>query len=237
MKYHEIDMVGKFFVEEVSSNPAWVAADERRFIYNSTDKTLYYGGDASWLEVAAGAVGGSGDLSNYALIASDNAWSAHQTPVGGSTYNLGSVGATWLNVYADNIVGTATEATYADVAEIYKTPEELPVGTVVTVAWQGDDDVEVVPTMGMTDDVIGVVSENPAYLMNKDGEGQAVGLIGKLPIRVTGKVKKGEALCSSDNGTASKYLGLENGSGYKFAYALENKDTKDEATIMCLLRK
>jgi len=236
MKYHEVEMVGKFFIQQVASTPGWVAADEGRFIYNSGDKTLYYGGDAAWLEVAAGSVGAGGDLSNYAQFGTDNAW-VTQTPDGGSTYNLGAPGTTWANIYADNIVGTATEATYADVAEIYKTPEELPIGTVVMVDWQGDDNVEVVPTMGMTDDVIGVVSENPAYLMNKDGEGQAIGLLGKLPIRVTGKVKKGEALCSGDDGTASKYLGLENGSGYKFAYALENKDTKDEATIMCLLRK
>ncbi len=59
MKYHEIEMAGKFWAQIVSSNPAWVAADEGRFIYNSTDKTLYYAGDAAWLEVAAGAVGGN----------------------------------------------------------------------------------------------------------------------------------------------------------------------------------
>jgi len=230
MKYHEIEMAGKFLIQKVSSNPAWTAADTGRLIYNTTVNKAYLGTNVAWVEYAIG------NLANYALIASDNAWAADQTPTIDNTYSLGSTEKRWQTCFAEIFEGTVTTATYADVAEIYKTSEQLPIGTVVTVC-EDDGDAEVSPTMGMTDDVIGVVSEFPAFLMNREGEGQPIGLIGKLPIRVVGKVKKGEALCSAENGTARKYLGLENGYGYKFAYALETKTDEDERLIMCLLRK
>jgi len=35
-----------------------------------------------------------------------------------------------------------------------------------------------------------VISEKPAYLMNSAAEGQAVGLKGRVPVRVVGAVKK-----------------------------------------------
>jgi len=231
MKYHEIEMTGKFWVEVLASAPAWTANDEGRLIYIETGDLFYYGTSTAWTRVAAG------NLSLYALKASDNAWTATQSPNTNNGYNLGQTGKRWNTVYATTFDGTTTTATYADVAEIYKTSEELPIGTVVMVDWQGSDDTEVIPTMGITDDVIGVISEKPGFLLNKGSEGQAVGLIGKLPIRVVGKIKKGSALSSGVNGTASKYKGIENGSCYKFAYALENKDTVEEGLIMCLLKK
>ena len=231
MNYHEIIMSGKFWVEVLTTAPAWVAADEGRFIYVTTGDLFYYGTSTAWTRVAAG------DLSLYALKAADNAWTASQLPNDDNTFYLGSALKRWKTCFAEVFEGTVTTATYADVAEIYKTSDELPIGTVVMVNWQGDDDAEVVPTIGMTDDVIGVVSEKPGFLLNKGSEGQAIGLIGKLPIRIVGKIEKGMAVCSGENGTASKYLSLENGSGYKFAYALENKDTAEEGLVMCLLRK
>ena len=54
--------------------------------------------------------------------------------------------------------------------------------------------------------VAGVVSTNPAYLMNTDCAGKytvALALQGRVPCKVKGKIKKGDMLVSAGNGFAS----------------------------------
>jgi hypothetical protein len=53
--------------------------------------------------------------------------------------------------------------------------------------------------------VAGVVSSNPAYLMNADAKGEhmvAIALQGRVPVRVQGSVAKGDMLVSAPNGYA-----------------------------------
>ena len=45
--------------------------------------------------------------------------------------------------------------------------------------------------------VAGVISTDPAYMMNSDGEGQYVALTGRVPCKVSGPVAKGDLLVSS----------------------------------------
>ena len=45
--------------------------------------------------------------------------------------------------------------------------------------------------------VAGVISENPAYIMNDESEGQTVALAGKVPCRVQGTVSRGDLLTTS----------------------------------------
>jgi len=101
------------------------------------------------------------------------------------------------DLYANVFHGTATEAQYADLAEKYATDLEYEVGTVVTVGGEKE-----VTASKFGDRAIGVISANPAYLMNKDAEGQAVALKGRVPVKVSGAVKKGDRLVASANGTA-----------------------------------
>ena len=52
-------------------------------------------------------------------------------------------------------------------------------------------------------DVFGVISSNPAYLMNSEATGQPVALAGRVPVKVTGPVRKGDVLiCSNTPGHA-----------------------------------
>ena len=44
----------------------------------------------------------------------------------------------------------------------------------------------------------GVVSTDPAYLMNSEAEGVAVALRGRIPCKVAGVVNKGDVLITSD---------------------------------------
>ena len=89
---------------------------------------------------------------------------------------------------------TATAAQYADLAEVYESDDNYEPGTVVVFG--GDKEVT---QCKMLQDlrVAGVVSTNPAYLMNKDANGVAVALRGKVPCKVEGPVRKGDVLVTN----------------------------------------
>ena len=90
--------------------------------------------------------------------------------------------------------GTATSARYADLAEKYASDEELEAGTVV--CFGGDAEVTACD-VDSCHAVAGVISTDPAYMMNSDAEGQYVALAGRVPCKVTGPVAKGDLLVSS----------------------------------------
>jgi len=41
-----------------------------------------------------------------------------------------------------------------------------------------------------TKKVNAVISSKPSFLMNKDGKGQAIALVGRVPVLVKGKIEK-----------------------------------------------
>lgn len=122
---------------------------------------------------------------------------------GGSngTGNIGSAGSKFNTVFA-----VATSAQYADLAECYLADAKYEPGTVVMLGGS----VEI--TQCNNDNcsaVAGVVSTNPAHLMNSDLTGDhvtAVALIGRVPCKVTGTVRKGDLMVSAGNGRARAEL-------------------------------
>ena len=100
------------------------------------------------------------------------------------------------------LTGTATRARYGDLAEKYLADRNYEPGTVVSVG--GEKEITA-STIG--DRPIGVISTNPAYMMNMDLEGGIyVALKGRVPVKVTGPVKKGDKLVANIEGTASVAL-------------------------------
>lgn len=95
--------------------------------------------------------------------------------------------------------GTATAALYADLAEKYLADQEYEVGTVVAVGGPAE-----VTACQAGDRAFGAVSANPAFKMN-DGlsGGTYIALKGRVPIKVSGPVNKGDKLIAHDNGSAS----------------------------------
>jgi hypothetical protein len=94
------------------------------------------------------------------------------------------------NFAAGTMTATATSAQYADLAEIYVADAELAPGTVVVVGGEAE-----ITAAGPDDEYIaGVISTAPAYLMNSAVDGEAVALVGRVPVRVVGAVNKGEAV-------------------------------------------
>jgi len=115
------------------------------------------------------------------------------------------------NVTGNYFLGTATSAQYADLAEIYSADEEYEPGTVVKIGGEK----EITQTTNHADtEVFGVISTDPAYLMNSEAEGLPVALTGRVPVKVIGKIKKGERLVSSDE------------PGYAWALGSDEYDTR-----------
>ena len=145
-------------------------------------------------------------------------------PAADASYNIGSSLLGYNTVYAK-----ATSAQYADLAEKYETDSEYEVGTVVIIG--GEKEVTK-STISNDTRVAGVISEDPAYLMNDNSEGQAVALVGKVKCKVHGIISKGDLLttCGTHPGCAQKALTPVLGS--IVGKAMENKESAEESTIL-----
>mgnify|MGYP006271848305 CR=1 FL=1 len=123
--------------------------------------------------------------------------------------------------------GRATSASYADLAEKYTTDKEYSVGTVMVVAMGGDS--ECTQSFAPGQIAVGVISEYPAFLMNKDAPGQAIALRGRVPVRVVGPISKGQTVIASNDGRA--IYGMVN----PVAIALESNMDFNEKLVECVI--
>jgi hypothetical protein len=97
--------------------------------------------------------------------------------------------------------GSRLNATYADLAEYYEADKIYEPGTVLEFG----GDKEVTLAEALTPRVAGVVSTNPAYVMNSTCEGEhivAIALQGRVPCKVRGPIRKGDMLVSAGGGFA-----------------------------------
>lgn len=155
----------------------------------------------------------------------------------GETYRSSAIAATGNTIAARDATGnltavvfngTATAARYADLAEKYLSDAEYEAGTVVCIG--GEQEITAV-TWGKR--AIGVISTNPAFMMNKDLEGGVyVALKGRVPVKVIGRIKKGEDLIAANNGCAM--MAVPHASNV-FAVALESSDDEGIKTIEALV--
>jgi hypothetical protein len=136
------------------------------------------------------------NLSSGSFMRSDAAdtHSGTITPSADNSIDLGSGSKRYNEVYAVTFQGTATSAKYADLAEKYESDEELEAGTVV--CFGGEKEITACEQEAHHA-VAGVISTDPAYMMNSDADGQYVALTGRVPTKVTGPVAKGDLLVSS----------------------------------------
>lgn len=118
----------------------------------------------------------------------------------GNVLTGGEVSATG-NVIGSYFVGTATSAQYADIAENYTADAEYAPGTVLEFGGSA----EVTVATDETPRVAGIVSTQPAHLMNSMLHSEhvvALALLGRVPCRVRGNVAKGDMLVSGGDGYA-----------------------------------
>ena len=132
--------------------------------------------------------------------------------------------------------GSRLTATYADLAERFEADAYYDAGTVVELG--GDKEITSVK-YELSEDIFGVISDTAAYLMNS-GAGDnithpPVAMTGRVQVKVTGIVKKGERLVSAGKGLARAAQSGEATAFNVIGRALENKITHDIGTVLAIV--
>jgi|14_taG_2_1085336.scaffolds.fasta_scaffold07893_2 hypothetical protein len=118
----------------------------------------------------------------------------------GQSDGVGNIGSS--SVGFNTVHAKATSAQYADLAEIYKIDVECAPSTVVVFG--GAEEITQ-STISHDRKVAGVISTQPAHLMNSTAKGQPVALQGRVPCKVIGPIKQGELVVTSNiPGTAQR---------------------------------
>jgi len=129
-------------------------------------------------------VGGSGIVTFAAAGILNN--------MGNGVGNIGNTTGQFNTIFAK-----ATSAQYADVAEKYLADRSYEPGTVVEIGGAA----EVTETCAFASTrVAGVISTDPALIMNSGAQGDhvvTVALLGRVPCQVAGRIRRGDLLCSS----------------------------------------
>jgi hypothetical protein len=158
-------------------------------------------------------------------------------PDADSTRNLGSSIRKYADIYCVNLFGTATEAEYADLAERFEADSVYEPGTVVELG--GEKEITAVESE-LSDKVFGVISTQPGFLLNgragKNDTHPAVALSGRVPVKVIGKVNRGDRLVSAGNGLARAANVGEATSFNVIGRSLETKNTIDVGIINAIVK-
>jgi hypothetical protein len=167
----------------------------------------------------------SGNLSvSTGLITAGGIINANSNAVG----NIGS-----STGYFNTVFAKATSAQYADLAENYVSDADYDPGTVVIFG--GGEEITI--SLESADErVAGVISANPAHLMNAGSDGLAVALRGRVPVRVVGPVIKGDSLVTSNLPGTAKSIGRSREYAQAvFAKALETDLNNGEKIITAVI--
>jgi len=162
-------------------------------------------------------------------------WAAVNTTETGSTAGNVTI-SSYANMHCATLTGLSTSAKYADLAENFTADYAYDPGTVLQIG--GQKEVTMCEN-DASEDVLGVVSSYPAYLMNSEEDGVSVAIAGRVPVKVTGTVTKGDRLVSAGNGTARKASKEECTPWNVIGRVLQNDTDKEETHItlvMCIVK-
>ena len=170
---------------------------------------------------------GTADNADKLLVGSSYISASIAVPVSGDKTSIASRDSAG-DLYAVLFQGTATAARYADLAEKYLADKEYEPGTVVMVGGEKE-----VTAADVNTRAIGVVSTNPAFMMNKDLEGGTyIALKGRVPVKVYGAVRKGDRLVAGPSGSA---IAAHGNFANVFAVALETNGDADVKLVEAVI--
>ena len=177
------------------------------------------------LEVLGGVgIVGNLNVGDGTLAGGTHRFQGNIVPFTSNTYTLGTNTLWWSLTYSK-----AVQAQYADLAEIYTSDQSYTPGTVVVFGGEA----EVTQSYSPNDPrIAGVISTEPAYLMNSKENGVAVALQGRVPCRVLGPVSKGDRVVSSHIAGVAQVLDSQQYQpGCIIGKALQAIDSAEIATI------
>jgi hypothetical protein len=159
-------------------------------------------------------------------------FTSNLVPAANLTYNLGSPTVWWNNIY-----GTSIHAQYADLAERFESDTCYVPGTVVELG--GPAEITAVVD-DLSEEVFGVISTNAAFVMNGRAGGNEthppVAVQGRVPVKVIGKIRKGDRLVSAGNGFARSGSKQEITAWNVIGRSLENKNTDGEGVVEAVVK-
>ncbi len=172
----------------------------------------------------AGTLTGNWSVSSSSIVDVRNGTLYSNTLSAGTDTTTGTISGYW------SLAGSSRlQATYADLAEYYEGDQSYKPGMVLVFG--GAKEVTTTTTMNDTR-AAGVVTTNPAYIMNSEQTGikVCIALAGRVPCWVVGRVKKGDLLTTSSTpGCAVKATNPTLGS--IIGKALEDKDSGEASVI------
>jgi hypothetical protein len=191
----------------------------------ATEQALFWAWDETFADDGSTIFGNSG-----------GAWTAFKR----ADADESNPGASALvDIRANVIHATATSAQYADIAERFAADAPITPGAVVMLG--GSEEITETAE-DLSDRVFGVISTQPAYMMN-NGAGSNethpfVAMTGRTPVRVTGTVNKGDRLVSSSiKGTARAASADETINPFHvIGRALEDKFDDGIGMVNCVVR-
>jgi hypothetical protein len=148
---------------------------------------------------------------------------------------VGNIGSS--TGYFNTVFATATTALYADIAERFEADAVYAPGTVVQLGGKAEVTMCIEDA---SDEVFGVVSTRPAFTMN-GGAGEndthpAIAMAGRVPVQVTGEIKKGDRLVCAGEGRARRALPAEVTAFNVIGRALEDKTDNDLGTVEAIVK-
>lgn len=157
-------------------------------------------------------------------------------PEANNTRDIGTSGTVYANVWATTFHGVSTAAQYSDLAEKYSNVNgEQPIGTLVSKTGERDPNYQVRTTFVECDfRVLGVVSENPGFVMNDSSEHQPIARVGMILVRVVGPIIKGDFLVSSSVVGCAR-AGTPTELPYKIGWADETNESLGEKLVNSII--
>jgi hypothetical protein len=184
---------------------------------------------------------------NIAVVVNDGGVTTTALLVNGSTSQVGVLGITNLNssgvgnigaagAVFNTVFATATTALYADVAERFAADIEMLPGTVVELGGSAEITKSVDE---LSENVFGVISTRAAYLMNSgagtDSTHPPIAMTGRVPVRVTGSIRKGDRLVAAGDGLARAAKTGEATAFNVIGRALESKESESLGVIEAIV--
>jgi hypothetical protein len=126
-------------------------------------------------------------------------------------------------------------SSFADIAEYYAADKNYTPGTVLE--FNGDKEVTI--ASNETTKVAGVVSWEPAYVLNGNIETEfpvMIALTGRIKVKVKGWVSKGDLLVSAGNGYAKISI-MTPKIGTVIGKAIENKNDNGEGFVEIMVNR
>jgi len=156
------------------------------------------------------------------------------TPTADNAFTIGSSSLRWAAIYSVLFQGTSIQAEYADLAEKYTIEDEdkIEIGDVIIISDKEEFDGKKCDK-DKSHLVIGVVSSNPAFVMNNNSKGIPIALRGRTYCKVIGPVRKGDSLVTTKNGCARSIS--KNYNKYVFAKVLQTNLDENIKLVEVLL--